>query len=336
MANSTRTTRVPGVIGALVIAGVLVGGAYVISTPGWKPFKANVANAASTQELLQSYAKKDSDGDGLPDWEEALYGTDPSNAHSVSAGLTDSEAVDQGLIKPKFSSTTTDTSSATTQTDVPGSIAGDNTVTAQFSQALFSKYLQQSNGTPPTQDQVAQYVQSAIQDLVNTHQTQNAYSVGNISVSGSGPDALTTYAGKVENAFASNAASTAQSELDYFADAVEQNDTSALTSVAAIGKAYTATAQAFVKIPAPTEAATAHLAVANALARLGSDITDMSTLSNDPLRAYLGLEEYQADSQSLVDSLTAMHAVFIKDNVDIETGAGSSFYKATVSATQPH
>src|SRR5207244_2422620 len=73
---------------ALGIALVLVAGAYILA----RGFEAPAAARASTETaLLQAIATKDSDGDGLPDWEEALYGTDPHVVDTRNLGMTDGE-----------------------------------------------------------------------------------------------------------------------------------------------------------------------------------------------------------------------------------------------------
>ncbi|MGZ2907003.1 thrombospondin type 3 repeat-containing protein, partial [Pseudomonas aeruginosa] len=75
---------------------------------------------------------KDSDNDGLPDWEEALYGTDPHNAHSISPTLTDGQAVAEGLIKPQMSIASS--SPQNILDSIPGQLPADGSLTQQFSQ----------------------------------------------------------------------------------------------------------------------------------------------------------------------------------------------------------
>src|SRR3989344_2462375 len=86
------------VLCAMLFATVLIGGAFFMGR-GTKV--SNVAEASGESSLLAAVATQDSDHDGLPDWEEALYGTDPKNADSKDLGMTDGEAVAQGLIVPR-------------------------------------------------------------------------------------------------------------------------------------------------------------------------------------------------------------------------------------------
>ncbi|MDB5189560.1 MAG: hypothetical protein JWL82_517 [Parcubacteria group bacterium] len=326
VAYSPRTTLII-VSSFLAVAFMVV--AVLVSGP--LPFHLNTVNASSTHDLLVAYAAKDTDADGLPDWEEALYATDPNNAHSVNASLTDSEAVSQGLVKPKFA---TATSTPTLDpSELPGVIAGPQTVTDQFAQALFSQYLSQQGGTTPTPEQIASYVESAVTDLTASGATPNAFNQGQIRVSGSGPDALLTYAADAEAVMNKNSSGSDKSEIEYFADAVEKDDAAALAQTKKIGASYAGMAKGFMLISVPKEAATPHLALANAMARLGQDITDMSTLGADPLRAYLGLANYQNDSKALVTALATLNSVYAAEGARVPEGAtGSTFFSATQSA----
>jgi hypothetical protein len=328
VAYSLRTI---GIIIASTLSVILIVIAVLVSGP--LPFHLQRVDAQSTHDLLVSYAAKDTDGDGLPDWEEALYGTDPNNPHSVSQAVTDGEAVAQGLVKPKFA---TATSTPVDAAAIPGTDSGPQTLTDQFARGLFSQYLAQHDpSTPPTPADITTFVEGAVADFQGSQQIPDAYNQGQVHVVGSGSDALLSYAAAIESVFARNTVDADKSELDYYADAVEKNDLTALAQVKKIGAAYTAIAKGYVAVPVPREAAIPHLAVANALARLGSDITDMSTMQSDPLRSYLGLAKYQKDSPALLSALASLQNVYASEEVTVPTGTkGSSFYDSLVQATQ--
>ena len=338
MASFSRKT---GIVGALVIAGVLVAGSVIITNNGLDFLNPNTANAESTQALLKAYAARDSDNDGLPDWQEALYGLDPNNAHSFSPNMTDGEAVAQNLIKPKFLSQTATSSTDDTTTEIDGITAAPGSLTEQFSQSLLTQYLNQSatdnsNGTQPTDAEITAFAQNAMQTFAKSHQAQDVYALGQVKLSGdTGPDALKNYAAGMEAVFAANNANNgSESEVDYFADAIEKNDPNALAQVAIIGKAYTKIAPDLMQVSVPTEAQYAHLEIANAAARLGSDITDLSMMNSDPLRAYLGLAQYQIDVVSLAKGFVDISSVFMNEKVTLTQGQSGYYFYQTASMAQ--
>lgn len=323
VAYSRRTISI---IGALVIALLCIGGAYALSGP--LPFHILAANAESTHDLLVSYAAKDSDSDGLPDWEEALYGTDPNNPHSVSPTLTDGQAVAQGLVKPKVATATS--TPAVDASTIPGTTAGPSTLTDQFARALFSNYLTTRGNTTPTPTDIANFVETGVSQLVASDQTPDAFNAGEVRVAGQGPDALSTYAASMEQVLTANEPTEDKSEVEYLDDATAKNDTTALKKIAEIGKYYSAASQSMMKTSVPSELSTSHLALANSLARLGSDITDLSLYNSDPLRTFLGLKKYQDDAAAFSKALTNMYQVYTGENVFVGIGTPGSHFFATL------
>ncbi|MDP3402478.1 MAG: thrombospondin type 3 repeat-containing protein, partial [bacterium] len=131
MAHSTRTLRIAA---ASLLAVLMVGGTYLSTGPN--PFfgLTRIVGAQSSEELLREYAAKDSDSDGLPDWQEALYGTDPFNPESFRVGILDGEAVAQGLIEPRV--TVRAEKEPTNLDSIPGTVAAPSSLTDRFSQTL--------------------------------------------------------------------------------------------------------------------------------------------------------------------------------------------------------
>ncbi len=327
MAYSNRTI---GIIIASAISIVLIIGAVLISGP--LPFKWNRVSATSTHDLLVSYASKDTDADGLPDWQEALYATDPNDAHSVRADILDGQAVAQGLVAPKFATATTTTDT----TAIPGVESGPDTLTDQFARELFTQYVSQAGNSTPTPETIASFVEQAVANLTARNSSVNEFDQSDVKTSGTGEDALLVYAAQIEGVFAKNTAPSEKSEIEYLADAVQKNDKAALKEVKRIGATYTSLAKGYVATAVPSEAVTPHLEVANALARIGTDITDFSMMDTDPLRAYFGLAKYQEDVPKLVAGLKALNAVYTSEGVVVPEGtSGFYFFRLlTRSATQ--
>jgi hypothetical protein len=325
---------------SLVVAVIVIGGAWVISGHHYPSF--GVANAESSDELLKAYAAKDTDGDGLPDWEEALYGTNPNDAHSVRPNLTDAEAVAQGLVTPHYADAVATTTTAESLAgEVPGDAAKPGSLTDQFAQQFFDNYVSTRGGSVPSADDMQSFVANAVTQLQAAQVRTDAFSAADMKVSGSGADALTEFAANADAAFAANTVQLPYDELTYFSDAVDKNDSTALANVKAIGAAYTGTAAALARASVPQELADSDLALVNAMARLGATITDLSTVNDDPIRAMLGLSNYPGDATALVQALAKAKAVYDQENVSIQSPAsGWSFYHlltvaaSTASSTQ--
>jgi hypothetical protein len=318
---------------AAFIAVVLVGGAYYLS--GHSLPRTSLANAASTQEMLKEYAAKDTDNDGMPDWEEALYCTDSNNAHSVRSDITDAQAIAQGLKTPCYAGQGVTASSTTIDVagQIPAPAAASNSLTDQFAKLFFDNYMSTRGTTPPSAAEMQTFVQSAIASLAQTQVRTDAYAASDLHVSGTGTEALKTYAAEVERAMGSNSPNLPYSEITYFSDAEQKNDAQAVKNIALIAKGYADTSAAIAKVAVPAEMATQHLALVNAMARLSGTIADLGTIQTDPIRAMLGLQQYPKDGGSLVDALTGIRDVFNAKAVSISSGeTGYHFYTLVMTA----
>lgn len=316
-------------IAAAVIVGAYLASGHGLGNPG-------VASAESTNDILKAYAAKDTDNDGLPDWEEALYGTDPNNAHSVRADITDGQAVAQGIATPRYSGQpAAATSTEDLAAEVPGNAPAAGSLTQQFAILFYNNYITTRGDAPPSPAAMQSFVQSAVDELVKTQVRPDAFTQSDLKVSGTGASALQSYAASAEAALAANAVHTDYGEMTYFEDAVQKNDANAIKNIGLISKEYEDTAVALTKIPVPQEAASAHLSLVNAMARVGATIGDLSTVGEDPIRAMVALGAYPDDAQALADSFAGMNAVFVSNKVSIPGGTpGASFYHVTAVAAE--
>lgn len=320
MNPSSRTINI-GI--ALGIVCVLLAGSFFLSSRTG----VQVVDAESTSELLASYAKKDTDGDGLPDWQEVIYGTDPADAHSADKTLTDKEAFEKGLLKPKFETEVAATDLGT----VPGIKAGPETLTDKFAREFFTQYLQGRGATQPTQEELLAFVNDSVDSLRAENVKKGTYTTARVN--GTGPDALRAYAAAAEQTFAAYTITTEKSELLYLADAIDRNDANAKNQIVRIAGAYANIAKGLINVPVPTEAASAHIAVVNALARMGGVIEDMSMLDKDPLRAFVGIDAYQESVDGLVSALGNLYVIFAAEGVVIPEGnAGYSYYNLLLTS----
>lgn len=325
-----RSTRTVFISGACVLSLVLVASAYALSGP--LPFHINKVGAESTHDLLVSYASKDTDGDGLPDWQESLYGTDPNNAHSVNPSISDADAVAQGLVQPKFA---TATSTPVDSSIIPGVDAGPTTLTDQFARQLFGQYLQKRGVTQPTPQEIATFVQQSVAELNNSRSKQDAFNQGQVRVSGTGPDALLVYAGNGEQVLNKTKIDVSKTALEFYSDVVNKNDVVALKKLKTYGTGYAEIARGLMNMSVPKEMAASHLALANSLMHMSASIFDMVEINNDPLRAMLGLAQYQDDSVALGRALSDMHSVFTSEHVIPSLGTtGTVFYAMTTTLSE--
>ena len=310
---------------------VLIVLAFIFSGPF--SFRPSLVEAQTADALLKSYASKDTDNDGLPDWQEALYGTDPANPESVKKGVTDGDAVAQGLVKLRFES---DTSGLTKTPEVPGTLVADDTLTAQFSREFFSNYIQTTGGgSQLTQDQINTFAQQAVNSLAQKRTLTPLVTSSTVQKAGSGDAALRAYATTFETLYNSNNPAGEKNEVEYFSDATIKNDPEALAQVKVIAGAYKALATSLARTPVPTEAASAHIEIVNALNHYAQASEDMGAYSSDPLRAWVGMAEYRSAVEEARRGFADMASVFTTDGVVLNDGtSGYLLYQLSTGAVK--
>jgi hypothetical protein len=317
--NTTKRTFSTPV--ALIIGALLIAGAYFIprllATPR--------AEAGTTDDLLKAISTKDTDGDGLPDWEEALYGTNPNKSDTNGYGMTDSQAVAKGLIVPKAVTPAAPVASgSSTPADlkyVPGGAPAPGSLTEQFAQNFFAQYLaSHQGGKTLSTDDMTTFVTTAIQQLQQSQSQQDAFVLSEVKVSGSGAQAVHAYAVAAEAAFTANTVQLPKSELLYLSDAISKNDASAIGNIEKIAAAYTNTAKALAALTVPNELATRHLALANALAQMGIVTGEFAAVNRDPILTSVALASYTGDATAMRDAFVGMAAAIGSAGVVLKPG----------------
>ncbi|MFA6519285.1 MAG: hypothetical protein WCT41_00440 [Candidatus Paceibacterota bacterium] len=321
------------VLAATLFSAVLVVGAYILARGIESP---SLAQASTETALLQAIASKDSDSDGLPDWEEALYGADPHATDTFHLGMTDGEAVAKGLIVPKaIADIQTVTSTGATSSNIDYAANGvaaptEGSLTDAFSKNFFSLYVaaKQANGGADLTDAQIQDVENQALKALTTSvaPAPDFKSLRDLTISGGGAEALKAFAVDAEAIFLKNSTTATTSELVYLQYAVDNNDTVALTHLAAIAKAYRNGAAGLSALTVPRELAAQNLALVNALMRISEVINDFAHVNADPLTAMLALQQYLPASQALGKAFADIGDMYAAAGVTLPAGTPGALF----------
>jgi hypothetical protein len=320
--NYTENWRV---MSACFFATALIIGSYVIARDVRSP---SVVKASDETELLEKIAAQDSDRDGLPDWQEVLYGTDPHLTDTRHLGMSDGEAVSKGLIIPAAVGV-----GGPSATSTPGTIPGvdpnllvpaKGTITRALSESLITEYAKAVRNSPDgtlTPRDVKNVANAVLSQLDKAFSPAPDFrSLSGIKVSGSGPEAMKTYAALAEGVLLAYKAHATSSEIVYLKRVLENDDQYALRRIASIAKAYSDTAVGLAALPVPTELANDHLAFINATARLGAIIADFTRTDSDPIATLLALKQYPNAVQALGSALIQITGKYKQANITFAPG----------------
>lgn len=227
----------------------------------------------------------DNDGDGLPDWQEKLIGTDPYSADTDKDGVSDGEEVVRNknpLIKG------------------PDDVLDSKETRSEWaSRDILSAYIGQDgslkNGADP--EIVAKKIISQGMDIsykiykdsdILIDKTASAKEYGNL-------------AGEIiaNNFFETNVLAIFQILLSTDNPAISSQLDEPITSFENIR-------DGLLELHIPTTLSSAHLAIINNFERLSTDLRLMQSVVNDPIGGTAGLKAYLADAEAIETNIDKM------------------------------
>ncbi len=325
MGQILRNWRIPA---ATVFSAVLIIGAYLLARNiGSPPF----AEASAETALLQAIATRDSDADGLPDWEESLYGTDSHITDTFSLGMTDGEAVARGLVVPKAIADISTASSSPMSINEDGlpPAPKEGTLTSAFAQNFFTLFMtakEANGGGDLTESQMNDVASQALASLASIVPSSDYKSAKDINAIESNKESFSEFAVKAEAVFLKNTGNASKSEILYLQDAIEKNDETAFTHIAEIAKMYRDTAVGLSVLPVPRELADDTLKLINAMMRISGIASDFAKANTDPLATMLALNQYPQAVLALGNAFINIGKIYKTAGISLPDGApGASF-----------
>ena len=313
---------------ATLFSAVLIICAYI--------FARNVGSPPSVQAseetiLLQAIATKDSDNDGLSDWEETLYGTDAHKSDSFNLGMTDGEAVAKGFVVPK--------AVANIQSATSTMATADGTLTSAFAQDFFTLYLaakQANGGVDLTGDQTNMLVNQAMEQLSKTTLiAADSKTLADIKVFGSGPDTLRVFAIEAEKVFQKHMSTTVINEIQLLKNAVMNGDAEAFDRLASTAQIYRNYASGLMDLPVPQELVKDYLALINAMLMRSEADDNFTKVNTDPLTTMLALEQFSQTESTFWDVFSNISAIYVSSGVVLRNGTpGASFVNVIANSKE--
>lgn len=249
---------------------------------------------------------KDTDGDGVLDWEEPLYGLDPTK-RETTPGIPDSTAMakmkaiqgntEQGL--PSLNGATS--TQNLTQTD-------------KFSQELFSTVAALNQNGEVSQDTVNQIGDSMAANIKNSS-PRKVYLISDIKTSkDESASAIQNYAINLNNFYkAYKVDYTVMDVLQKFIIDANNVDVSALTELDPIIEQTNKITKEIAGMNVPQSLASLHLDLLNTTEKVAENLSDIKLYETDAVVALSGISQYQDNVilmqnalQKLIDTINAI------------------------------
>ena len=252
--------------------------------------KTKLKNQIPTEVVVGDLIQKDSNNNGIPDWEEYLWGLDP-----YKNGPENKEFI---LAKKKTLSENNNLLSDSSQT-----ITDNEALSREFFAAIVS--LQQTGSLDA--DSISA-ISNSIGDNVKTVDIKDTYTNEMMTVVGDSPDANNKYQEDLRQLVLKYKDANIGNELTFIIQGLNNKDLQALYAAKTVAIAYQNFSKEFIKIPVPRNLAALQLSAANNYEKTGETLNSLTTMLNDPLggmKAMLNYKKYNDDLGTDLDKISA-------------------------------
>ncbi len=262
----------------LVGAGLFLVGKFAGAKTVWQNKDTKNSVAVSGQE--GDYFTKDSDGDGLYDWEEALWNTDPRITDTDGDGLNDKDEVEE---KRKTM-------------DVDATYKSDNdNDTEVFAKQLYATAAVLDKNGGIDKGTLEEFSNSLDVSLKNFN-IQNKYTLSDLNL---GSITAEDYVNNFIT-LSDSLSNLEISELGVISRLMEKpGDPLALEDLGKINVSYESFQEGMLKMTVPYKNAGLHLSILNNLYKINTVVQEAKNIEKDPLKFSTYFSKYQEYSNSL-------------------------------------
>jgi len=296
------------IILALLVAAVIIAGGYLaLKVSGKKvSYEATLPSFEAVQNADLSLAAnaQDSDKDGLTDWEEVLWKTDPQKADSDADGISDGDEV-----KANRDPSVKGAGNLPTKNDTDAPVLASNTATSKLASDILTAYAKlkvaEQAGTQadvPTPEELIkantvtisapQYSASSFSAVADSRETGARYATALAVI-------LNKYASQNE-----------KGELEIMATALENNDPKGLSQLQTIAARYRLMVADLRAVAVPRGALVTHTDFVNVVSNMAESTDVMREMFTDPAKGLAALKLYNDASTIASERLIDIETYF--------------------------
>lgn len=245
---------------------------------------------------------RDSNNNGIPDWEESLWGLDPKGD-----GAANKKTIDE-----KRAANAAATGSSQASVGTPGTTATD-----QFARELLSTILALNQSGSLTPDAVARIGESigANIDSKRVPETPTYVLTDMLTIKGTSPAMRSKYMQSFKAAFQKATDGGLGTEFDIISSSLDSEHAGAesLAGLAPIAKAYADFGKQLTTINTPDDGVFYALALANASASVSKALEKTSLIYTDAISGMVGVDDY-LNAFEAFDGASGRMAEYLRQN----------------------
>lgn len=225
--------------------------------------------------LISNVIEKDSNNNGIPDWEEYLWGLDPEKNGKSNKEFINSKKENlnkNGIIQQENSL-----------------LSPENETLSQYFFATIVSLMQSGE----INEESLKEVSNAFGENISALEIDSVYSRTSLTIIDDTVQTKKEYSKKISNLIEKYGKSDIGKELVLLAQAISSNDNSAIYSVITVSELYQKFASELIQIPVPESMSEEHLKIANGYEKNGVCVKGMSQYFSDPILGMNSILSYK-------------------------------------------
>lgn len=247
-------------------------------------------NVRKGVEVVQSI-QKDSNDNGIPDWEETLWGLNPKK---------DGESNKEFILNKRKTLNTNNNLENTDQ-----ALTENDTLAREFFSVVMS--LQQTGNLD---NQAIQSIGDAASEKIVAEPIPNKYTIDMMKVIADTPDNISKYYSDFQNLAQKYSDRNIGDELTYLIQAIAYDDPQVVDLVKSVGVAYGEFGAELMEIPTPSMISPIILGLANSYEKNAESIDGLTKVFSDPIIATKSIINYKKYNDELVTLINSLSYVF--------------------------
>ncbi len=284
-----RIILVTAVVGLVIF----FGGKLLNNKTTWNNDSSDeVASASASTDFFS----KDTDSDGLYDWEEALWSTNPALKDTDGDGVDDKKFVENKRKESDFDETYKPDSSNETEV---------------FAKQFFTTAAVLNQGGAFNQETIGQFSSGVDQSIVNFN-LKDTYALSDLKLSPISADLYYTSFKTLYNSLPHKGIP----ELETLALVIQNpEDTATIEKISNIHLSYSKLIDGLVRMDVPYGASGGHLFLLNNIDKLSKILVESRNINNDPLKVTTYLSKYNEYSNNIDSALGTLASYFSQNGI---------------------
>jgi len=264
--------------------------------------KTDAQKTAQTTYKTHTLEEKDTDGDGLKDWQEDLYGTDKTKKDTDGDGIPD--AVE---IRTSQAPTTTDALSLSTSTTTPE----QKTLTRALTRQIFAAYVQAKQEKTFNQKEFNTFVENLTKQAYDKSILPKfTYSVDDIKHIIKPTEKNVRFYKKAFDEAVKEFDTIDAYEMTLYAQAVKTQNPDDFAKLRSVADIYRRVAKNLMIMPVPSDYTRQHVRLANNFVTFASVLDKLAFSETDPMLSFVAIREFLDTEANIKTAYTDMDAYF--------------------------